>query len=317
MLANNYLQSNLLGTLHSHKKSAPWKKTGAHKANVATAIANETAVAAAKKRKLVEATMLASEPTGVPCDKKQRPPEPPAAEPSVAVDLATEPAVEAEVFVPRYFEEHAALVKTESKPRFRDGVAVEHAKLKFSGAIVAPNRTSEQSKLHVGDRRTCLVDATKHAADLLAPGAVSRAKLITSAIPTLGNTLEATPDSINKGLAKQEAPFMLAEATTRFRRKGGCMSHIASAPDGVFVVTLHVNIDGKPSRHAVCVSKMAEEHAQYGKILDNHSKPVYFEKTESKKSACKAFRSVVTQRIDEQKHTIGVNIAEIFEVVRV
>jgi hypothetical protein len=190
--------------------------------------------------------------------------------------------------------------------------------LRTSGAIVAPSRTDEQHRLPSGNQRTCLVDACFNAIKTLDPDSiVSLAKLRSVAVPQLGNVCEASWASMGNALVA--APFELHEATVRFRTKGGIMLNLLNAAPGVYVASMLVTISGKPNRHAIMVSTVAEPHCPLGKMMDNGGamRPVYIEDKDRlhKPAAKHAFKALFAQRVGHAD--FAVEAAEVYEVVRV
>ena len=187
------------------------------------------------------------------------------------------------------------------------------------GAIVASSRTDEQHRLPSGNQRTCLVDACFNAIKTLEPDSpISLARLRSVAVPQLGNVCEASWASVGDALVAQSAPFALQEATARFRAKGGIMLNVLKAPPGAYVVSMNVNVSGKPNRHAVMVSTLAESHCALGKLMDNGGsmRPVYIEAkdTEHKPAAKHAFKALFEQRVGHAD--FAVEAAEVYELVR-
>ena len=195
---------------------------------------------------------------------------------------------------------------------------VEYAPLlRTSGAIVAPSRTDEQHRLPSGNQRTCLVDACFNAIKTLDPDStVSLAKLRSAAVPQLGNVCEASWASMGNALVA--APFELQEATTRFRTKGGIMLNLLNAAPAVYVASMLVTISGKPNRHAIMVSTVAEPHCPLGKMIDNSGamRPVYIEDKDRlhKPAAKHAFKALFAQRVGHAD--FAVEAAEVYELVR-
>jgi hypothetical protein len=192
--------------------------------------------------------------------------------------------------------------------------------LRTSGAIVAPSRTDEQHRLPSGNQRTCLVDACFNAIKTMDPDStVSLAKLRTAAVPQIGNVCEASWASMGNALVAQSVPFELQEATTRFRAKGGIMFNLLNAAPGVYVVSMLVTVSGKPNRHAIMVSTVAEPHCPLGKMIDNSGamRPVYIEEKDKlhKPAAKHAFKTLFAQRVGHDD--FAVEAAEVYEVVRV
>ena len=196
---------------------------------------------------------------------------------------------------------------------------VEYAPLlRTSGAIVAPSRTDEQHRLPSGNQRTCLVDACFNAIKTLDPDStVSLAKLRSAAVPQIGNVCEASWASMGNALVA--APFELQEATTRFRTKGGIMLNLLNAAPAVYVASMLVTISGKPNRHAIMVSTVAEPHCPLGKMIDNSGamRPVYIEANDRlhKPAAKLAFKALFAQRVGHDD--FAVEAAEVYELVRV
>jgi len=124
---------------------------------------------------------------------------------------------------------------------------------------------------------------------------------------------------MGNALVTQSAPFELQEATVRFRTKGGIMLNLINAAPGVYVVTMLVTVSGKPNRHAIMVSTVAEPHCPLGKMIDNSGamRPVYIEeKDQQHKPAAKhAFKTLFAQRVGHDD--FAVEGAEVYEVVRV
>ena len=198
---------------------------------------------------------------------------------------------------------------------------VEYAPLlRTSGAIVALSRTDEQHRLPSGNQRTCLVDACFNAIKTLDPDSiVSLAKLRSVAVPQLGNVCEASWASMGNALVAQSVPFELQEATVRFRTKGGIMLNLLNAAPGVYVASMLVTISGKPNRHAIMVSTVAEPHCPLGKMMDNGGamRPVYIEDKDRlhKPAAKHAFKALFAQRVGHDDFVV--EAAEVYEFVRV
>ena len=197
---------------------------------------------------------------------------------------------------------------------------VEYApSLRTSGAIVAPSRTDEQHRLPSGNQRTCLVDACFNAIKTLDPeSTVSLAKLRSAAVPRLGNVCEASWASMGNALVAQSAPFELQVATVRFRTQGGIMLNLLNAAPAVYVASMLVTISGKPNRHAIMVSTVAEPHCPLGKMMDNGGamRPVYIEDKDRlhKPAAKHAFKALFAQRVGHAD--FAVEAAEVYELVR-
>ena len=190
------------------------------------------------------------------------------------------------------------------------------------GAILAPDRKSEGYALPAGKQQTCLVDAAYNAVKTLSSRDMSLAKLRSLAVPELGNVLQASWASTKKAMASLDLPFDLQEATAQFQNaKGGPMLNLVRAPPAVYVVALHVTIDSKSSNHAIMMSTIPEEHAPFGKMVDNHGKmkPVYLEAADkhSKNAAKKAFRKLVGQNPAVcGRDDFGVKPADIYQLVQ-
>ena len=106
------------------------------------------------------------------------------------------------------------------------------------------------------------------------------------------------------------------ESTSRFDGKGGQLNlllNLLRAPAGVYLVSLQVIIDGKESKHGVVLSKLAEEHAPHGKLIDNHGKmqPCYLESkdTNGKEAAKMAWKLFIGQNPATKERPFSVNPA--------
>ena len=124
---------------------------------------------------------------------------------------------------------------------------------------------------------------------------------------------------MGNALVAQATPFELQEVTTRFRTKGGIMLNLLKASPGVYVVSMLVTVSGKPNRHAIMVSTVAEPHCPLGKMIDNSGamRPVYIEaKDKLHKPAAKlAFKALFAQRVGHDD--FAVEAAEVYELMRV
>ena len=87
----------------------------------------------------------------------------------------------------------------------------------------------------------------------------------------------------------------------------------------MFVVRLCVTIDGAKSFHAIMLSTVPEEHAPYGKMVDNHGamRPVYLEKKDARKphSAKMALRALVGQNPAVNGRDFAVHTLDVYEIV--
>ena len=177
---------------------------------------------------------------------------------------------------------------------------------RMRGAIIAADRSSEGFKIGTGTHQTCLVDAVFNGMRVLGFKDASLSKMRSRAVPQLGNVRQASWDSVQKSLLSLGYLFSLVVSTHRFCGcTGGPMLALLNtrvSDPGVFIVGLHVIIDGnsdRSSEHAIMLSTIAEEHAPYGKLIDNHGKlkPVYLEKkdTQNKKKARAAFHKLIGQ----------------------
>jgi hypothetical protein len=183
------------------------------------------------------------------------------------------------------------------------------------GAITAPTRTNEGFKLTAGSMQSCMPDAIENAMkmDGYEESNISSARMRTLAIPKLGNVLQASWASCKAALNTLALPYELVEATVRFQG-GPPMLNLLRATEGVFVVALLVEIEGKKNDHCVAFS------ANLGTLLDNGSKtkPVYIEDKDrrGKKAARDAFRQLVSQKVPTGAH-FSVDVTEIFELRRI
>ena len=198
----------------------------------------------------------------------------------------------------------------------------EECKLHSSkGAIVALTRTEEGYRLPSGKQLSCLPDAGYNAVKTLAFEEASLQKLRKLSIPELGNVREASWASFSKALITLKYPFKLVEATSQFRVKGGLMLNLLTAPSGVYLVGLCVIVDGKQNKHCVMLSTIAEEHAPFGKLIDNHSamKPVYLEEKDrhNKTSAKTAWKKFVGQNPAVHNASFTVDPADVYALVSI
>ena len=173
--------------------------------------------------------------------------------------------------------------------------SMEGHNLQISGASFTDSRDSEgfTPKIARVEKETCLVDATWNGVmlDDLSSGA-SHAKLVSHAIPDLGNVRQASWDSMNKALRDTGLPqYHLEDATDRFsNKKGGVLFHVLNAECGIFLVRLRMQIDGKPPRfHIVCWS------ATHQKLIDNGGQrplDIFTEDKAGPKAVGRAFRQL-------------------------
>jgi len=187
------------------------------------------------------------------------------------------------------------------------------------GAIIAPSRTGEGYRLPTGAGQTCLVDAVYNGIRVLG-GTPSLDKMRSRAMPTLGEVLQASWASIMMALVLLRIPFILKEVTSQFQCvDGGPMLAMLRSKSRVFVVRLCVTIDGAKSFHAIMLSTVSEEHAPYGKMVDNHGamRPVYLEKGDARKphSAKMALRTLVGQNPAVHGRDFAVHTLDVYEIV--
>ena len=99
------------------------------------------------------------------------------------------------------------------------------------------------------------------------------------------------------------------------------MLNLLTAPSGVYLVALCVTVYGKQNKHCVMLSTIAEEHAPFGKLIDNHSamKPVYLEEKdhEDQKSAKMAWKTFVGQNPAVRNTSFGVNPGEVYALLSI
>ena len=211
--------------------------------------------------------------------------------------------------------------RPEAKRRRKELKALRLQQCKWAtktGAIIAPSRKKEGYVLPVGNQLSCLVDALYNGLCTLGFDSASLARLRKRAMPELGNDPMASWDSVIWALADLGYPYVLQESTSRFDGKGGLMLNLLRAPAGVYLVSLQVIIDGKESKHGVVLSKLAEEHAPHGKLIDNHGKmqPCYLESkdTNGKEAAKMAWKLFIGQNPATKERPFSVNPAQVFEL---
>ncbi|KOO28149.1 hypothetical protein Ctob_009736 [Chrysochromulina tobinii] len=211
--------------------------------------------------------------------------------------------------------------RPEAKRRWKELKALRLQQCKWAtktGAIIAPSRKKEGYVLPVGNQLSCLVDALYNGLCTLGFDSASLARLRKRAMPELGNDPMASWDSVIWALADLGYPYVLQESTSRFDGKGGLMLNLLRAPAGVYLVSLQVIIDGKESKHGVVLSKLAEEHAPHGKLIDNHGKmqPCYLEAkdTNGKEAAKMAWKLFIGQNPATKERPFSVNPAQVFEL---
>lgn len=191
------------------------------------------------------------------------------------------------------------------------------------GALVALSRTGEGYQLPSGTFLTCLPDATYNGIMALAPSiAPSRQRMVALAVPELGNVRQASWASMRAALGTLNYSVALEEATARFKAPGGPMVNMLRTKRAVFVVGLHVRIDGVKSEHCVMLSTVPEPHAPFGKLIDNHRKarPVYIEAKDrgSGPYAVRAFRKLVMQNPAARNCSdVRVEVSDVYELVRI
>ena len=137
----------------------------------------------------------------------------------------------------------------------------------------------------------------------------------------LGNNSAASWASFSKALITLEYPFKLVEVTSKFCFKGPPMLNLLNATAGVYLVSLCVTVDGKQNKHCVMLSTIAEEHAPFGKLIDNHSamKPAYLEEKDllRKGAAKKAWKKFVGQNPAVRNASFAVDTAEVYALVSI
>jgi hypothetical protein len=167
------------------------------------------------------------------------------------------------------------------------------------GAKLAQSRTDEDFTLTSGTRQTCMPDAVANCIKMVDSKAkISVSRMCTLAVPQLGNTPQATWESMKTALAYLSLPFILKEATSRFQNQHGIapMVSLLRAASGVFVVALVVEIKGIKCDHCIAFS------ATDGKLIDNGAKtlPVYIQDLDcqGRNTAQRAFRKLLEQKTD-------------------
>ena len=182
------------------------------------------------------------------------------------------------------------------------------------GAIIAPSRTGEGFALVSGRAESCLVDAVTDGMRILdAHADVSLPKIRRLAIPELGNVRQASWQTTMSAIEKMELPFMLLEATARFRSNGPPMLNLLKATPGVYIVALDVEVRTATTenryRHCVCLTTLATEHAPLGRLLDNNARtrPVYIERADlvHKGVAKKVWRKLLLQSIGHENFSVN------------
>ena len=189
------------------------------------------------------------------------------------------------------------------------------------GAIIARGRTGEGYPLPSGKQSSCLPDAGYNALKTLCYEEASLQKLRKLSMPELGNNSAASWASFSKALITLEYPFKLVEVTSKFCFKGPPMLNLLNATAGVYLVSLCVTVDGKQNKHCVMLSTIAEEHAPFGKLIDNHSamKPAYLEEKDllRKGAAKKAWKKFVGQNPAVRNASFAVDTAEVYALVSI
>ena len=202
----------------------------------------------------------------------------------------------------------------------------EEKRARKTGAIIAPSRTAEGYTLPSGNQKTCTPDALYNG--LLALGVeacvegASLARLRTISIPKLGLDPMASWKSVSSALSTLGYPFVIEEATSRFKGKGGPMLNLLRSQErGVYLVALLVTVDGVRNKHCVMLSTLRGKHAPSGKLIDNHGKmrPVYLEQkdTNGKDSAKKAWKVFVGQNPAVKGRSFTVEPADVYELKRI
>ena len=214
----------------------------------------------------------------------------------------------------------AEVPTTRAAVRERDGILYTPSE-RERGALVAPSRTGEGYRLPCGNWQTCLVDATYNGIMTLAPCIEpSRARMVTQAVPKLGNVRQASWASMQAALVALQYPLALVEATARFMHDGGPMLNMLRTRNAVLIVGLHVRIDGTAYQHCIMLSTIPEPQAPYGKMVDNHGhmRPVYLEEKDlsSKPAAARAFRDLVEQNPAARDCSeLSVEPSDVYELV--
>jgi len=191
---------------------------------------------------------------------------------------------------------------------------------KRGGAIIAPSRTAEGYRLPTGAGQTCLVDAVYNGIRVLG-GTPSLDKMRSRAMPKLGEVLQASWKSIMTALVLLRTPYLMVEVTSQFAHvDGGPVLAMLRSTSRVFVARLCVTIEGAKSFHAIMLSTVPEEHAPYGKMVDNHGamRPVYLEKGDARKphSAKMALRTLVGQNPAVHGRDFAVQTGDVYEIVQ-
>ena len=197
----------------------------------------------------------------------------------------------------------------------------EEKRARKTGAIIAPSRTAEGYTLPSGNQKTCTPDALYNGLLAFRFEGASLARLRTLSIPKLGLDPMASWKSVSSALSTLGYPFVIEEATSRFKGKGGPMLNLLRSQErGVYLVALLVTVDGVRNKHCVMLSTLREKHAPLGKLIDNHGKmrPVYLEKkdTNGKDSAKKAWKVFVGQNPAVQGQSFTVEPADVYELKR-
>ena len=189
------------------------------------------------------------------------------------------------------------------------------------GAIIARGRTGEGCTLPSGKQSSCLPDAGYTGLKTHGFEEASLQKLRKLSMSELGNNSAASWASFSKALITLEYPFKLVEVTSKFCFKGPPMLNLLNATAGVYLVSLCVTVDGKQNKHCVMLSTIAEEHAPFGKLIDNHSamKPAYLEEKDllRKGAAKKAWKKFVGQNPAVRNASFAVDTAEVYALVSI
>ena len=213
-------------------------------------------------------------------------------------------------------------VGKEAKRARKDVLEKREAKrARKAGAILAPSRTAEGYSLPTGNQKTCKPDALFNGLKTLGFDAPSLARLRSLSVPQLGLNPMASWASIASTLTILDYPFLIEEATWRFKGEGGPLLNLLRAPSGVFLVSLLVTVDGVRNKHCVMLSTLKERHAPFGKLIDNHGKmvPTYLEKKDvrGKEVAKAAWKLFIGQNPALNDRTFSVEPVDVYALVRV
>tara|TARA_B110000037_G_scaffold219821_1_gene285796 strand:- start:3947 stop:5149 length:1203 start_codon:yes stop_codon:yes gene_type:complete len=244
-----------------------------------------------------------------------------------ALSVASSPGNEAPEVDPSTFSEGGGVTEDgvcRERKRSREEwelLRQEEKRARKTGAIIAPSRTAEGYTLPSGNQKTCTPDALYNGLLAFRFEGASLARLRTLSIPKLGLDPMASWKSVSSALSTLGYPFVIEEATSRFKGKGGPMLNLLRSQErGVYLVALLVTVDGVRNKHCVMLSTLREKHAPSGKLIDNHGKmrPVYLEKkdTNGKDSAKKAWKVFVGQNPAVKGRSFTVEPADVYELKR-